>query len=299
MTFRLDSRVIAKFLKTKMLGEVAEIKKISSFPNNIENSISFLKNKPLKNLKFSKNSTVVTTEENYEILKKYKISLVVSESPKYDLALIYNKYFRKKNENHIDESVKIGKNCIISSFIKVGKGVKIGDNVHIEKDVFIGENVIIHSNTRIRAGVKIFTGSIIGIDAFSFGYKKDEEEKYLKLPSIGGVVLEKNVQVGHNCIIARGVFEDTVIGEYTKINDLSHIGNTVKIGSNTLIMANNDISARVQIGNQCWISQSVCIAQGIIIGSNVQVGMGSVVTKNIEKNIVAYGQPAKFIRKRE
>ena len=298
MSKTVNNKTISKYLKTSVLGKINDVTNISKFPNNKEKSISFLQNKPKEKLFFSKESTVLASKENYEILKKYKVSVIISKSPKYDLALISNKYFKKKYEYFIDKSVKIGKNCIINPSVKIDRGVTIGQNVDIGKNTYIGENVIINSNTKIYESVKIYPGTIIGIDAFSFGYRKDAEEKYIKLPSLGGVIIDSNVHIGHNCVIAKGIFDNTVIGKYTKINDLSHIGNTVSIGSNSFIMANADISARVKIGDNCWIAQSVCIMQGLSIGNNVQIGMGSIVTKNIKNNVVAYGQPAKFIRKR-
>ena len=173
MTKTLNNKIISKFLKTKLLGENVEVSSISKFPNNIEKSISFLQISPLENLKFAKKSTVITFQENYKVLKKYNISLVVSNNPKFDIALIYNKFLRKEQVSNIDSSVIIGKNCIISPSVKISRGVTIGDNVKIEKNSFIDENVIIHANTKISEDVKILSGSIIGIDAFSFRYNKN------------------------------------------------------------------------------------------------------------------------------
>ena len=294
----LYNTTISEFLNTKTLGKSFKIKSISNFPNNKKNSISFLQNKLKENLNFSEASTVITFENNYKRLKEYKVSVIVSENPKYDFVITYNKYFERKKKYLIDKSSKIGKNCSLDKDINISAGVTIGDNVRVGKNVTLGKNAIINSNTIINEDVIIAAGSIIGIDAFSFGYKKNAEEKYIKVPSEGGVLLEKGVQIGHNCIIAKGVFDNTVIGKFTKINDLSHIGNTVKIGNNSIVMANTDISARVEIGDDCWIAQSACIMQGIKIGNNVQVGMGSIVTKDLKSNVVAYGQPAKVIRKR-
>lgn len=298
MNKNLYNTTIAKFLKTKILGRSIKVDSISNFPNNKDNSISFLQNKTLENLSFSDTSTVITFKNNYKALKKYNVSVIISDNPKYDFAITYDKYFKKKKKYFIDESLKIGKNCSLDKDIDISFGVTIGDNVKIGKNVSLGKNVTINSNTIINDNVIISAGSVIGIDPFSFGFKKNAEEKYIKIPSEGSVLLEKGVQIGHNCVIAKGVFDSTVIGKFTKINDLSHIGNTVKIGDNSLLMANTDISARVEIGNDCWIAQSVCVMQGIKIGDNVQVGMGSIVTKNIKNNVVAYGQPAKIIRKR-
>ena len=87
---------IAKFLKTKILGRRKEVNSISKFPNNKNNSISFLQNNTLGNLSFSDTSTVITFKNNYEALKKYNVSVIISENPKHDFAITCNKYFKKK-----------------------------------------------------------------------------------------------------------------------------------------------------------------------------------------------------------
>ena len=84
-------------------------------------------------------------------------------------------------------------------------------------------NSIIKSNVIIKDNVEIQSGSIIGVEAFSFGYNKNSQEKYIKVPSYGGVIIENNVNIGNNCIIQKGLFENTYIGEYTKINDSASI----------------------------------------------------------------------------
>ena len=120
----------------------------------------------------------------------------------------------------------------------------------------------------------------------------------IRFPSSGGVVIEDNVEIGNNCVIARGIFDDTEIGRNCKINDFTHIGNSVRIGPNSMIMAKSDISGRVQIGEGAFIGQSAAIQQGVQVGNHAQVGMGSVVTRNVEHGVTVYGSPAKVQRRR-
>ena len=292
---------IAKYINCKLYGEKDKINGISIFPNNINNSLSFLSNiDDIKNIKKNKNSsTVITVPENVEILLKNKYSVISSDQPKYDIALIYEEFFKKEKVSFIDSNSYIGPKVILSKNVTISAGVVLDGNITVGENTYIGNNTIIKNNIKIGKNVQILAGNVIGENAFSFGFsKKPNIETLKRFPSFGGVLIEDNVNVGNNCVITRGIFDNTEIKRYTKINDLVHIGNTVKIGENTLIMANVDISARVNIGKGCWIAQSACLRQGITIGDHTQIGMGSVVTKDIKSGVIAYGSPAKYIKQR-
>jgi len=137
--------------------------------------------------------------------------------------------------------------------------------------------------------------SVIGSDGFS--YERDEFGILHKFPHYGGVEIGNNVDIGANACIDRGTFENTIIGDGTKIDNLVHIAHNVKIGKNCVIIAGSVIGGSCVIGDNCWISPNACIRDGIKIGNNVLVGMGAVVLEDIEDNWVVYGIPTKRIRK--
>ena len=294
---KIFNKDIANFLKTELLGKKILVNKLNSFPNKDKFSISFLSNYILEKQNIPEDITIITSKKNYKSLKDSKVSVILSQHPKYDFAKVQEKYFTKKNKIK-NQSFKIGKKCHIGKNFTADRGVIIEDNVKIGNNVHIGFNSLIRSNVTIKNNVLIQSGAVIGADAFSFGYNRNANEQYLRVPSNGGVIIENGVQIGNNCIIQRGLLENTIIGEFVKINDLSNLGNSVKVGSNSLIMANVYLSGRVKIGKNVWIAPNVSIMQGLQIGDNTQIGIGSVVTKNIKKDCIAYGNPAKVIRKR-
>jgi len=291
---------IANFLDAELLGAEHEITNIVSFPNSVSNSISFLNTKNINEVMVEvckPKCTIIARHDLKTKLVNMGYSVIVSDNPKYDLTNTYNKFFMPKTKYTVHSSAHIGPAVKLDKDVLIGPGVILDGNIQIKSKCVIGANTVLKNNVSLENNVTILSGTIIGENAFSFGINNDNKISS-RFPSFGGVVIESGVEIGNNCVISRGIFEDTIIKKNACINDLTHIGNSVKIGQNSLIMANVDISARVVIGKNCWISQSVCIRQGISIGNNTQVGMGAVVTKNIASGSVAYGSPAKYVRER-
>ena len=126
-----------------------------------------------------------------------------------------------------------------------------------------------------------------------------KDGKYENFPHIGKVVIEDNVSIHNNVCIDRGSLSNTIIGEGTKIDNFVHIAHSVKIGKHCLIVTHAAIGGSVEIGDNCFIGINVCIKEKVVIGNNVLIGMGSVVTKDIPDNVVAYGSPARVYDKKE
>ncbi len=299
MKTKITNKKIADFLKAKLFGKESIVKTLNAFPNQSRYSLSFLKSDDSKLKKIEKNNTIITNENNLKYFSSEGCSLIISENPKYDFNLVFDHFFKKDKVYGIHSSVVIGRNVDLHKDVTISPNVVVGDNVTINKGAYIGPNVILQKNVILKEQVVIRAGTILGGRAFSFGLKGDYlDHNSKRSPGLGYVIIEKNAEIGNNCVVSRGIFENTVIGENSRINDLTHIGNSVTIGSNNLIMANVDISARVTIGNDCFIAQSACIRQGLNVGNNSQIGMGSVVIKDIPSNSLVYGAPAKFVRKR-
>lgn len=158
------------------------------------------------------------------------------------------------------------------------------------------EHVLANSSyVELGKNVKIKQGAVLGADGF--GYERNEKKELEKFPHYGKVIIGDNVDIGANTCIDRGNTSDTIIGNGTKIDNLVHVGHNAKIGKNCLIAAHVIIGGSAQIDDNCNIWLNSVIGDHVKIGENCIIGACSFVNKDIPANSIAYGVPAKVIRK--
>jgi len=221
---------------------------------------------------------IITTKELYEKIKDRNCGFYITENPRIEFFNLHN--YLCNNLNYIRESFNttIGDNCNINKTAYISENnVIIGNNVTIEEFVSIKENVVIEDNAIIRAG------SVIGGCGFEF---KRDENKIMPVTHVGGVKIEKNVEIQYNTTIDKAIYpwDDTIIGEYTKIDNLNHIGHACKIGKCVMMPAGSIIGGRTIIEDNVWIGIGCAIRNGMKIGKNARCNMGAVVTKDVLEN---------------
>lgn len=240
----------------------------------------------------SQNSVVLTTPEIAPLLVGN--SVCVCAEPRLLFFKIHN--FLSDNESYRRKPVTTitGSNCHISKMAYIAEtNVQIGDNVVIEEFVSIKENTVIGNNCIIRAG------SVIGGEGFEFKRNGDE---ILSVKHLGGIILGSHVEIQQLSAIDKAVYpwDNTVIGDYTKVDNLVHIAHAVKIKKRTLIVALSCIGGRTALHNDVWVGMGAKIINGITVGDNARVNLGSVVTKNVSDNESVTGnfaiEHSKFIR---
>jgi len=188
----------------------------------------------------------------------------------------------------IGDKCEIGKNTLIHSNTSIGDKVKIGQNCIIESNVtiyrncVIGDNVIIHSNT------------VIGSDGF--GFAKNDDGTYKKIPQNGIVRIEDNVEIGSNCSIDRAVMGETLICKGVKLDNQIQIAHNVEIGEDTVIAAQAGIAGSTKIGKRCMIAGQAGLVGHLIIGDDVIIGASVGVAKSILQPGVYAGYRAKPLR---
>ena len=261
-------------------------------------SVTFCSKSTEDGLQFIRNSragVIISSKELSYREEDYKDkTLILVPNPRLAFIQVMQKYFQEKIEFGISPTAVIDKDA------KIHPSVYIGANSYIGK-CEIGENAIIHNNVhiypkvRIGRNVIIYDGTVIGKEGFS--YEKNSQGNWEKFPHIGGVVIEDDVEIGANAIIDRGTLGDTIIGQGAKINNLCHIGHNVVVGKNCIIVVHSYLGGSSKIGDYSWLAPGVIVRNGVKIGRNVMVGMGSVVTKDIDDNCVVFGVPAKVVRK--
>jgi UDP-3-O-[3-hydroxymyristoyl] glucosamine N-acyltransferase len=208
----------------------------------------------------------------------------------------------------IDASAKlgndtaVGKNVVISAGCKIGSRVKIfhntviGENVEIGNDTLLYPNITIRENCRIGNFVIIHSGTVIGSDGF--GYTPDEKGIYQKIPQIGNVVIEDNVEIGSNVSVDRAALGSTIIMEGAKIDNLVQIAHNVTIGKNTVISAQTGVSGSTKVGNNSILAGQVGLVGHIEIGDKVIIGAQSGVSKSITTPGTYSGSPAQELKNR-
>lgn len=276
-----------------------EICEYSSLNNVKGNSITWIKN--IENFSKDKfnniaNLLIVSNEIlNIEIQNKNP-SFIFCKNPKEVFFCILNEFFKREqyvdyiSPNSIIETKTIGRNVYIGHNCYIGKEVIISDNVVIKNNVSIEGKVIIGEDTIIHSGV------VIGTDGY--GYFQNSEGKNMKVPHYGGVVIGKDVEIGANTCIDRGTLDDTIIGNSVKIDNLCHIAHNVVIKDNCSVIALSMLGGSAVLEKNSYIAPGVMVKNQLVVGENSLVGMGAVVIKDVEKNKVVAGVPAKVIREK-
>ncbi len=269
--------------------------------------------------------TYAVDKEKFEVALKTEVSAIVVpydfyssektlikvENPKFAIAKIaelFNPYTVLpmtgiSDKACIGENVKIGKDVIIMPFVFIENDVEIDDKSVIYPNVYIGKGCKIGKNVKIMANVSIYPGTIIGnnviihagavIGSDGFGYV-EHKGVHNKIPHIGRVIVEDNVEIGANTCIDRGFIGDTVISKGTKIDNLVQIAHNVKIGENGIIVSQAGIAGSTVIGNNVIIAGQAGIVDHAVIGNNVIImAQAGVDSKKVDDNKILLGSPAR------
>ncbi len=202
----------------------------------------------------------------------------------------------------ISNSASLGENVFVGAFSYIGDNVQIGENVKIHPQVYIGNDVKIGKDTVLHPGVKIYQGCKVGanvtihggtiIGSDGFGFAPQTDGTYKKVPQIGNVVVEDNVEIGANCTIDRATIGSTIIHAGAKLDNLIQIAHNVEIGSYTVIAAQSGVSGSTKVGKNVMIGGQVGIVGHITIADGSRINAQSGVTKSINAPMAVTGSPA-------
>ncbi len=301
---------IATILNGTIVGNPsAEVFKLSKIEEGLEGSLSFLSNAKYTNHIYSTQASVVIVNNSFEFEGEITTTLIKVDDAYSAFAKILEFYnSQKNNKTGIDKNTVIAKNVAygdgfyLGSFSYISNNVIIGKNVKIHPNCFIGDNVTLGDNVCIFAGAKvhsdctignntnIYSGAIIGADGF--GFAPQDDGTYNKIPQIGTVIIEENVDIGANTTIDRATMGATIIRKGAKLDNLIHIGHNCEIGENTVIAGQTGVAGSTKIGKNCIIGGQVGFAGHLTIGDNVRIQGKSGITKNIKDGEVLQGNPA-------
>ncbi|MGV3459078.1 MAG: UDP-3-O-(3-hydroxymyristoyl)glucosamine N-acyltransferase [Flavobacterium sp.] len=301
---------IAGILEGDVVGTPeAEVYKLSKIEEGTEGSLTFLANPKYQSYIYSTQATITIVNRTFEPESEITTTLIkVDDAYKAFSKLLeyYNQVKLMKSgieqPSVISENVTYGEHLYLGSFCYIGKNVKIGNNVKIYPNTFVGDNVIIGDNCILFAGVRVYSeteignnctfhsGSIIGSDGF--GFAPNESGEYNKVPQIGNVIIEDNVDIGACTTIDRATLGSTIIKRGVKLDNQIQIAHNVVIGENTVIASQTGVAGSTKIGKNCIIGGQVGIVGHITIGNNVRIQAQSGVGKSIADGEAVQGTPA-------
>lgn len=202
----------------------------------------------------------------------------------------------------IAEGVVVPEDAYVGAFAYIGKNVQLGKGVQLYPNVYIGDNVVIGDNTILYAGVKVYAYSRVGahcilhagvvIGSDGFGFEPDAQGVNQKIPQIGNVIIEDDVEIGANTTIDRAMMGSTIIRKNVKIDNLVQIAHNVEVGESTFLCAQVGIAGSSKIGKHCILTGQVGVAGHIEIADNCIFGAQSGVAGNIRKPGQYIGSPA-------
>ncbi len=299
---------IADFLKAKVKGNGdIEITGLSSIEKASFSDLTFLSNKKYAKFLSTTKAGCILIGEDVDI-SGYNKTFIVCKDAYLCFAKVAQMLFGDmekiagvSNKASIDKEAFVDESCSIDDFVVIKKGAKIGKNTIIMPFVYIGENVVVGDDCLIYPSVAIRERSVIGnrviihagsvVGSDGFGYAKSEEGKHIKIPQVGNVVIEDDVEIGANVTIDRAALDSTIIKSGTKIDNLVQIAHNVEIGENSIIIAQSGISGSTKIGKNVILAGQSGLAGHLSIADNVIITAKSGVSSTIRKAGVYSGAP--------
>ena len=301
---------IAKMLGGELLGsQDAVVNTLCKIEEGKEKGMSFLSNPKYEHYIYTTEASVVIVNKSLVLERPIKTAIIKVDDAYVCFATvleIYNEYTLNKagipSLSFISESSKIEGEPYVGEFVYIGENVKIGKGAKIYPHVYIGDNVEIGDNVSFFSGSKVYHSCIIGnncninsgaiIGADGFGFAPLEDGSFKKIPQIGNVILEDNVDIGANTTVDRATMGSTIIRKGVKLDNLIQIGHNVSIDENTVMAAQTGVSGSTKIGKNCFIGGQVGFSGHITVGNQVKIGAQSGIMSNLENNATIMGSPS-------
>jgi UDP-3-O-[3-hydroxymyristoyl] glucosamine N-acyltransferase len=275
-----------------------------------EGELSFLANPKYEEFIYSTKASVIIINDDLVLKQPITATLIRVPNAYSAFATLLTKYQEIAQQqltgiqepSYISKTATYGQNVFIGAFAYLGEKVNVGNNTKIFPNAYLGNNVSVGDNCVIHPGVKIYHdckignnviihgGTIIGSDGFGFAPQADGS--FIKVPQIGNVVIEDNVEIGSNTTIDRATIGSTLIKAGAKLDNLIQVAHNVEIGNSTVIAAQAGISGSTKIGNGVMIGGQAGIVGHIQLGDGAKVNAQSGVSKSIEPGKAVTGSPA-------
>ncbi|MBE6273280.1 MAG: UDP-3-O-(3-hydroxymyristoyl)glucosamine N-acyltransferase [Bacteroidaceae bacterium] len=303
-----SAKQIAEFIQGTIVGdENATVHTFAKIEEGIPGAISFLSNPKYTPYIYDTQSSIVLVNNDFVPEKEVKATLIKVNNAYESLAKLLNLYEMSKPKKtgidplaYIAPTAKIGENVYIAPFACVGDNAEIGDNTSLHPHATVGSgakighdcilypNVTVYHDCRVGNHCILHAGSVVGADGFGFA---PSPEGYEKIPQIGIVVLEDNVEIGANTCIDRATMGATIIRKGVKLDNLIQIAHNVEVGSHTVMASQVGIAGSTKVGEWCMFGGQVGVAGHIKVGNKVNMGAQSGVHSSIKDGEALIGTP--------
>ncbi len=304
------AKQIASFIQGTVEGnEDASVHTFAKIEEGKPGAISFLSNPKYVSYIYDTESTIVLVNKDLQLEREVKATLIrvndAYEAVAKLLALYEMSKPKKKGVDplaYIAPSAQIGEDCYIAPFAYVGENVKIGKGTHlyphavVYDNASVGEDCIIYSNVSIYHDCKVgnrvilHSGCVVGADGFGFA---PTENGYEKIPQIGIVTIEDDVEIGANTCIDRATMGSTYVHKGAKLDNMVQIAHNVEVGEHTVMAAQGGVAGSTKIGKWCMFGGQVGIAGHAVIGDKVYSGAQAGIAGSVPKgNVTIQGSPA-------
>lgn len=301
---------IANVLDGEVIGDSSvQVFKLAKIEEGSVGAITFLSNPKYNNYIYSTEASIVIVNKTFEPLHEVKATMILVD----DAYKAFTKILEYANQiklmksgieqpSVISEGAEYGTDLYLGSFSYIGKNTKIGNNVKIYPNSFVGDNVEIGDNTVLFAGARIYSETIIGkncvihsgtiIGSDGFGFAPNPDGTYDKIPQIGNVIIEDDVEIGSCTTVDRATLGSTIIKKGVKLDNQIQIAHNVEIGEHTVIASQTGVAGSTKIGRNCVIGGQVGIVGHITIGDNVRIQAQAGVGRSIKDGDMIQGSPA-------
>lgn len=306
---------IATILNGRLEGDPeVKVSNLAKIEEAGEGSLSFIANPKYEEYIYSTKASIIIVNEGFVLEKAIQPTLIRVQDAYSSFALLLEKYnhilSRQKGlkkgiqqPSYISSTAILGENIYIGAFSYLGENVIIGNNVKIYPGVYLGDNVVVNDDSILYPGVKVYHDCLIGcrviihggtvIGSDGFGFAPQSDGIYKKVPQIGNVIIEDDVEIGANTTIDRATMGSTIIRQGVKLDNLIQIAHNVEIGVNTVVAAQTGISGSTKVGRNCMIGGQVGMVGHIQIADGTRINAQSGLSKSVtESNMALNGSPA-------
>ncbi len=301
---------IAEILEGEIQGNPnTKVTKLAKIEEGEAGALTFLSNKKYTEYIYTTKASITIVNKDFVPEKEITSTLIKVDDAQLAFAKLLAFYNEVKNNkvgveqpSFQSETSKYGDNVYLGAFSYLGNNVVLGNNVKIYPHVYIGDNVTIGNNTTIFSGAKLYSETVVGkncsinsgaiIGADGFGYSPDKNGEFQKIPQIGNVIIEDNVDIGAAATIDRATLGSTILRKGVKIDNQVQIAHNVEIDQHSVIAAQTGIAGSTKMGKYCLIGGQVGIAGHLTLGNHLKVQAQTGIGHRAKDGEKLYGSPA-------